>query len=191
MFAIVSYNLPPTHEVLVMKLNARCGVLLLAVATLGAGAAGSALAAQPAATGSSAAPAVPTARAHQGRFFHGGPGSFMLGSLLRATRQLNLTADQQSQIKSILSSARSQGPGQGGAGMDITVLGNPADPNYATALQTAKAAAANRLQLESEVQGQVYNVLTTEQKTQLPTVLAGMKAQMAARRAQHHAVAPN
>ena len=74
--------------------------------------------------------------------------------------------------------------------VDMSVLGNPGDPNYATALQSAKTMAATRLQNESEIQGQIYNVLTAQQKTQLPTVLAAMKAQAAQRRAaweQKHA----
>jgi Spy/CpxP family protein refolding chaperone len=189
MFAKVSYNSHYYMRIPAMKLNTRCGVLVIALASLGAGIAASALAAPPA--DSSTAPA---GSPYQGRFFHRGGlgGGFMLGTMLRASRQLNLSSEQQSQIKTILLSARSQMRAQGpGAGADIAVLGNPADPNFATALQTAKMAAANRIQRESELQAQVYNVLTTEQKAQLPGVLAGMKAKMAARRAQHGGVAPN
>jgi len=165
-------------------------VFVIALTSLAAAVASSAPATAPTAgaASSSTAPGAPWRHRHFGR----GPGSFMLGTLLRATQQLNLSSDQQAQIKSILTMARSQTRAQGGQGaVDIAVLGNPADSNYATAVQTAKASAANRIQLESEVQGQVYNVLTTEQKTQLPGVLAGIKAKMAARRAQHGAVAPN
>jgi Spy/CpxP family protein refolding chaperone len=117
----------------------------------------------------------------------------MLGMTLRATKQLNLTADQQASIKTILSTARAQAKAAHAAGtaqVDMTVLGNPADPNYATALQTAKAAASTRIQNESELQSQIFNVLTAQQKAQLPTVLASLKAQAAARRAsweQKHA----
>jgi Spy/CpxP family protein refolding chaperone len=187
--AKVNYNLIDHLRVHMMKLNKRCGVLVIALASLGAGIAGSALAAPPSDSSS-----VPPGPHPHGQFFHrGGPGgSFMLGTLMRASRQLNLSSEQQSQIKGILATGRSQARGQGtGSRPDMAVLGNPADPNYATALQAAKTAAANRIQLESELQGQVYNVLTTEQKAQLPGVLAGMKAKMAARRAQHGGVAPN
>ena len=59
----------------------------------------------------------------------------------------------------------------------MTALANPGDPNYATALQSAKTFASTRIQQESELQGQIYNVLTAQQKAQLPTVLASMKAQ--------------
>lgn len=167
-------------------LNTRCGVLVLML-TLG-GLTGSTLAAPVSDNpGAQGAPAFP----HRGHHFRGGGpwGSPLLGTLLRATRQLNLSSDQQTQIKNILSSARTAERSAANQ-VDISVLGNPADPNYGSALQAAKTAAANRIQRESELQSQVYNVLTTEQRTQLPAVLAGMKARAAAFRAQHSAVAP-
>ena len=106
---------------------------------------------------------------------------------MRATRQLNLTADQQASIKTILSNARAQAKAARAAGpaVDMTVLANPGDPNYATALQNAKTLAANHIQAESQLQAQIYDVLTAQQKAQLPTVLAALKAQAAARRAAH------
>jgi Spy/CpxP family protein refolding chaperone len=114
--------------------------------------------------------------------------------MLRATRQLNLTADQQTAIKGILSTARAQhraaaataggaSSGVASSGVDIVALGNPGDPNYAAALQNAKTAAANRLQKEVDLQGQIYNVLTADQKAKLPQVLADMKSKAEQRRA--------
>src|SRR6185437_3942794 len=129
----------------------------------------------------------------RGHRWHGHRGGFLLGMTLRAAKQLNLTAEQQASIKTILSNARAQAKAAHASGqsqLDMTVLGNPGDPNYATALQSAKTLAANRIQTESELQGQVYNVLTAQQKAQLPAVLASMKAQAAQRRAdweQKHA----
>jgi Spy/CpxP family protein refolding chaperone len=117
----------------------------------------------------------------------------MVGMTLRATKQLNLTADQQASIKTILTTARTQAKAahaSGEAPVDMAVLGNPGDPNYATALQSAKTLAATHIQNESELQSQIYNVLTPAQKAQLPTVLASMKAQAQQRRAvweQRHA----
>jgi len=117
----------------------------------------------------------------------------LVGVMLRATRQLNLTADQEASIKSILSNARAQRQADGGtAPIDMMTLANPGDPNYATALQNAKAAAAARLQNEVQVQGQIYNVLTADQKAKLPQVLADMKTRFEARRAawqQEHGAA--
>ena len=172
-----------------MNLNRNVGLLVLAVASIG-GAAGVAYA-------QSTAPATTTtttAPAHGDHKWHGHHGGgFLVGMTLRATKQLNLTADQQASIKTILTTARAQAKAahaSGQAPVDMAVLANPGDPNYATALQGAKTLAATRIQNESELQSQIYNVLTAEQKAELPTVLATMKAQAQQRRAvweQRHA----
>jgi Spy/CpxP family protein refolding chaperone len=165
-----------------MKLNRNVGLLVLAIASIG-GAAGI-VSAQTSSSSSSSSTA--TTAPTTGHKWHGHRGGFLLGMTLRATKQLNLTADQQASIKTILATARAQAKAAhaaSGTTLDMTVLGNPGDANYATELQSAKTAAANRIQNESEIQGQIYNVLTADQKAQLPTVLAAMKAQAAARRA--------
>ena len=163
-----------------MKLNRNVGLLVVALASLGS-AAGVAYAQST--TSSSSTTTTTTAPATHGKWHH--HGGFLLGATLRATKQLNLTAEQQASIKTILSTARAQAKAAHAAGpaVDMAVLGNPGDPNYATALQTAKTAVATRLENESEIQGQVYNVLNAQQKAQLPTVLAAIKAQAAQRRA--------
>jgi len=108
----------------------------------------------------------------------------LVGVMLRATRQLNLTSDQQTTIKGILSNARAQRQANAQPpGVDLMTLANPGDPNYAAALQNAKTAAANRLQSEVDLQGQIYNVLTPDQKAKLPQVLADMKSKAQQRRA--------
>lgn len=164
-----------------MKLNRNVGLLVVAIASL-SGAAGIAYAQST--TSPSTTASTTTQPATHGKWHHH-RGGFLLGMTLRATKQLNLTSDQQASIKQILTTARAQAKAARAAGpaIDMTALANPGDPNYATALQTAKTAAATRLQNESEIQAQVYNVLTAEQKAQLPTVLASLKAQAAQRRA--------
>ncbi|MGH8207986.1 MAG: hypothetical protein ACREU6_00045, partial [Steroidobacteraceae bacterium] len=129
-----------------------------------------------------------------GHKWHRHHGGFLVGMTLRATRQLGLTTAQQGTIETILSTARAQAKAahaSGPAPLDMTVLGNPGDSNYAAALQSAKTLAAHRIQTESELQGQIYDVLTAQQKAQLPTILAAMQAQAAQRRAtwQQHAAA--
>ncbi len=165
-----------------MKSNRTLGLLLIAAA-VSAGAAAAATQATQATTAAASTPA--------GRHWHHRHCSMLVGTMLRATRQLDLTAEQQQTIKGILSAARSQHQRSGAApAVDMTVLANPGDPNYATALQTAKARAASRLQSQIELQGQIYNVLTAEQKAKLPEVLADMKTKAAQRRAawqQQHA----
>ena len=174
-----------------MKLNRTLSLLLVAAATVGTGAAVAA-----ASTTATPSATATTAPAPGGKHWHHGHrgGGMLVGVMLRATRQLNLTADQEASIKSILSNARAQRQADAGtAPIDMMTLANPGDPNYATALQNAKAAAAARLQNEVQVQGQIYNVLTADQKAKLPQVLADMKSKFEARRAawqqQHGAAA--
>jgi Spy/CpxP family protein refolding chaperone len=165
-----------------MKLNGKVAVLVAALTTVGAGLGVASAADTSASTTSSTASS--TAPAHAGHWRHHMHGGLLVGSLLHATKQLNLTADQQQSIKSILSNARAQQRANAqNPQVDMTVLANPGDPNYATALQTAKTLAANRIQNESEIEGQIYNVLTPQQKAQLPQVLADMKAKFQQRRA--------
>jgi Spy/CpxP family protein refolding chaperone len=172
-----------------MKLNRNVGLLVLAAASIAVGGAvGIASAQTPAATTSTSAATTTTPPAQGQRHWHRGGhhGGMLVGMTLRATKQLNLSAEQQASIKTILSNARVQAKAAHAAGqspVDLAALANPADPNYATALQSAKTFAANRIQQESELQGQIYNVLTADQKAQLPTVIASLKAQAQARRA--------
>jgi protein CpxP len=172
-----------------MKLNRNVGLLVLAVASIG-GAAGVAYA-QSTAPATTTTTTAPEHGDHMWQRHHG--GGALVGMTLRATKQLNLTEDQQASIKTILTTARAQAKAaraSGQAPVDMAVLGNPGDPNYATALQSAKTLAGTRIQNESELQGQIYNVLTAAQKAQLPTVLATMKAQAQQGRAvweQRHA----
>lgn len=99
----------------------------------------------------------------------------------RALKQLNLSDEQEQQIKTLIGAARQSAKSQATA--DLSVLANPADPNYASALQGVKDRAAARIQRWSDVQMQIFNVLTPEQKAQLPQVLSAMQARIAQRRA--------
>jgi Spy/CpxP family protein refolding chaperone len=160
-----------------MKSNSKRLLLAVAVATLGAGAVVTACAQS---TSSAPVTTNPNGR-HHGHFRHFGGGRFV-GSLLRATKQLNLTTEQQSNIKTILSNAR-HGNQSGSEHPALTVLGNPSDPGFASAVQGAAANASNRVQKESALAGQIYSVLTTTQRQQLPAVLASIQAKQDARRA--------
>ena len=157
-----------------MKSNTRPGLLAIALVGLGIGLAGAATTPTPSGTA--------TTTATPGHPHWHARGSAMLGMTLRATRQLSLTPDQQQSIKSLLATARAQRRATASA-VDPAVLGNPGDPNYASAVQAAKAAATNRIDTEMALQAQIYDVLTPAQKQQLPQVLASIKAQMQARRA--------
>jgi Spy/CpxP family protein refolding chaperone len=164
-----------------MKLNRTLGLLIVAAASVGAGAAVAAAATTTAAT---TATAITPAPAPGGQHWHHRHGGMLVGGLLHATRQLNLTEQQQTTIHEILSTARSQRQAQAGTnGIDMTVLANPGDPNYPAALQAAKSKMQARLQSEADLQSQIYNVLTADQKAKLPQVLATLKAQAEQRRA--------
>jgi hypothetical protein len=161
-----------------MKSTVQRLLFSVAVSALGAGAM-TASAQTPPAPG-----ATPAHHQHHGEFRRLGEGRFV-STLLRATRQLNLTPDQKSNIQSILKSARSGlRTGAHGTRPGITVVGNPGDPGFATAVQDAETAATNRIQKESALAGQIYAQLTNAQQQQLPAVLASIQAQQQARRAQ-------
>jgi Spy/CpxP family protein refolding chaperone len=163
-----------------MKSTIQRVLFAVAVATLGAGAVGTAAAQSNSSAPNSTAPH----HGHHGHFRGLGGGRFV-GTLLRATRQLNLTPEQQTTIKNIVKTARSNfRPGARGSQPGITVLGNPAHPDFAAAVQSAETAASSRIQKESALAGQIYAQLTTAQQQQLPAVLASIQAQQQARRAQ-------
>jgi Spy/CpxP family protein refolding chaperone len=170
-----------------MKLNRTLGLLIVATATVGAAAAVGA-----ATSTTTTATTTATTPAPAGKHWHHHRGGLLVGGLLRATKQLGLTDQQETTIKGILTTARSQHQAAATAAgaVDMTVLSNPGDPNYATALQTAKSRFEARMQSESELQSQIYNVLTPEQKAKLPTVLASLKAQAEQRRAAWQAAHP-
>ena len=108
----------------------------------------------------------------------GGQGAM----LMRSFRGLNLTAAQREQLHTILYKSRQGNPGMHAGGMpDMMALANPGDPNYAAALAAAKKRATDRIQKDSDLRLQLYNVLTADQKAQLTNNLAAWKARMAQR----------
>jgi Spy/CpxP family protein refolding chaperone len=152
-------------------------VVIAALATVALG-----TAAAIAETATSTTPAATTTAGHP--HWHHGRGGFMVGVLLRATHQLNLTTEQREQIHSLLANARSaQKTAAAGAAIDLTVIGNPGHANFAAAVQDAQSRLTQRIQSESELATSIYNVLSDAQKQQLPQVLAQMQSKMQARRA--------
>jgi len=168
-----------------MKSTIQRVLFAVTVATLGAGAVGTACA-----QSASSAPASsgPQQTHHRGHFRHFG-GSPFLGTLLRASKQLSgqyaLTTTQQSQIKALLKGARpAHQAGTPAQGLGITVTGDPGNGSYPTAVQNAITAATSRINKESTLAAEIYNhVLTTAQQGQLETVLASIQAKEQARRA--------
>jgi Spy/CpxP family protein refolding chaperone len=111
------------------------------------------------------------------------PDSPLVRTTLRATHQLNLTTAQKSQIRTLLENAHAQAKAHAEANpVNREVLGNPSAPGYSAAVQTLKTHAADRIQRESDLQTQIVNVLTPQQKQKLPTVLAGLQTKREQRR---------
>jgi Spy/CpxP family protein refolding chaperone len=115
-----------------------------------------------------------------GHHWHHRGGMMLTGGLLHAFRQLDLTPAQQQSVHTILTAAHAQFEAERKAAgkPDFTVLSNPGDGNYATALQALQTQMTNRLQEQSQTEQALYNVLNSTQKAQLVTVLASMKSRM-------------
>ena len=105
---------------------------------------------------------------------HGPAGRFM-----HVLKQLNLTAEQKTQIKSIFEAAKPQFrtlAANNRRTAEELVGMSPTDAGYPALLATAKANAATRIQQMSDVKVQIYAVLTKAQQDQIPQILAADKA---------------
>ena len=133
------------------------------------------------------APATTTPDAHQWhRHGHHGGGMFFV------LHKLNLTAEQKTQIKSIMAGEKSQYEAlRASAKANHTALATtpPTDSNYATLIQTEQTNAATRIKLRSETWSAIYGKLTTQQQQAIPGIVAAAQqareARMAAWKAQH------
>jgi Spy/CpxP family protein refolding chaperone len=107
---------------------------------------------------------------------------------MRSFHDLDLTAAQKEQVHTILSAARQQHQAERAAGgSTMLALADPGNPNYATALQTAKQNAATRIQEGSDLQLKLYAILTPAQKAQLTQNVAAHEAKMEQWKAAHAA----
>jgi len=109
------------------------------------------------------------------------------GGFRQVLAKLNLTADQQAQVKSILAQAKPQFQALMAGGRtnhEALATTAPTDhPAYDSLLAESKANAARAVQLRSDVWAQVYAVLTPAQQAQIPGIVAAQKAARDARRA--------
>lgn len=106
--------------------------------------------------------------------------------------QLNLTPEQQTQIKSIVTQARTGSSAHhvsARANRDALLAMSPNDPAYPALLAAEKANAAARIQTASDLKTQIYAVLTPDQQSRIPTIIAADRAaresRIAAWRSQH------
>jgi Spy/CpxP family protein refolding chaperone len=115
------------------------------------------------------------------QWHHHGRGAHFMHVL----KQLNLSAEQQTQIKSIFASAKSQfkelheSMRSNHEALEATA---PTDAGYPALLATEKANAAKRIEQMSAVKTQIYAVLTPAQIKQIPAIIAADKAKWQQRR---------
>jgi Spy/CpxP family protein refolding chaperone len=135
---------------------------------------------------STTAPSTTAPNAHGWHHGHHGGGMFFV------LHKLNLTAEQKTQIKSIMAEQKSQYTAlrtSAKANRTALVTTPPTDPSYATLIETAKANAATRIKLQSETWSAIYGKLTTQQRQAIPGVVAAAQqareARMEAWKAQH------
>jgi Spy/CpxP family protein refolding chaperone len=115
-----------------------------------------------------------------------------LGAFHQVLKQLNLTPDQQTQIKAIFAQARAQWQASSASARsnhEALAATSPTDEAYPALLATETANAAARVQALSDIRTQIYAVLSADQQAQIPGLLASARAARAARiaawRAQH------
>jgi Spy/CpxP family protein refolding chaperone len=116
-----------------------------------------------------------TPAAPSGHWHHHGPA----GHFMHVLKQLNLSAEQQTQIKSIFASAKPQFQAlrqSMRSNHEALAASTPNDSNYPTLLATEKANAGKLIDQMSAVKTQIYAILTPEQIKQIPQIMAADKA---------------
>jgi Spy/CpxP family protein refolding chaperone len=98
---------------------------------------------------------------------------------MRVLHQLNLTADQKTQIHSIFEGARPQMESLGKStreNMEQLMSTPPGDAAYSALVESAKSNAVAHIKLITDTQAQIYAVLTPEQQGKIPAIVAAEKA---------------
>jgi Spy/CpxP family protein refolding chaperone len=116
-----------------------------------------------------------TTPAHSGHWHHHGPGAHFMHVL----KQLNLSAEQQTQIKSIFAAAKPQFKSlreSMRSNHEALLAATPSDADYPSLLATEKANAGKLIDQMSGVKTQIYAILTPTQIKQIPQIIAADKA---------------
>ena len=107
-------------------------------------------------------------------------------AFMHLMHKLNLSADQKTQVKSIVMQAKSQREAAfaaARANREALASTAPTDPKFAALIEQAKTNAAARVEARSETWSQIYAVLTPAQQAQIPGIVAAEKSAREARRA--------
>ena len=122
-----------------------------------------------------------TAAIAQGRHGYGGPG----GDFHRLLRQLDLTADQHSQVKAIFEKEKPtlqplmQQMRQNHSAMKALEASGPFDEAKTTALATQNSQTMIQLQVEhARIKSEIMQILTADQKAKLVQLEANREARM-------------
>jgi Spy/CpxP family protein refolding chaperone len=123
--------------------------------------------------------------------WHGARGG--MGGMMFVLHKLNLTPEQKTQVKSMFAEQKSQFQElrvSAQANRQALAATPPTDAGYAALIETAKANAATRITLESQMWGNIYqHVLTQTQQRAIPGIVAqaqaARQAKMEAWEAEH------
>ncbi len=116
----------------------------------------------------------------QGHHMHrGGHGPHGGAPLMGTLRQLDLTAEQKQNVRSVFETTKQQRAAlRDQQRSNRTALAStlPDNPEYPALIAARKKLAADAIQQSSDTQTQVYALLTAEQKAQIPQLLAERQA---------------
>jgi len=108
-----------------------------------------------------------------------GPDTMVAGlpGLHRMGDALQLTDAQRESIRQVMQDARAAARSQPRpSAAELQALVIPTDPNHANALEAAKQRAVARVQNRADVGARIYALLTPEQQSKLPQLLAATPA---------------
>jgi Spy/CpxP family protein refolding chaperone len=121
---------------------------------------------------------------HRHGQMHRHGGAPLMGTL----KHLDLTAEQKQSVQSIFESNAQQRQAlrdQQRSNRAVLASMMPDDPNYPELIATQKKLATDAIQQASDIQTQVYALLTPEQKVRVPQLLAERKARWEQHRGEH------
>jgi Spy/CpxP family protein refolding chaperone len=110
------------------------------------------------------------------------------GGFARVLRQLDLSANEKTLIRSIYVQAKPQVQSLRAArtaNRALMASTPPTDSGYPALVQTAEQNARNAVQLRSQLWSQFYRALTPEHQNQIPGILAAQQNARKAWKAQH------
>ena len=105
--------------------------------------------------------------------------------LARLVQKLDLTDEQRQSLRALLESSKAQrqslhGQQRENASAALTTL--PDDPGYFAMIEKRKQLAAESIQQRSDLNVQIYALLTPEQKANVPALIEEMKTKASERR---------